>query len=139
MQDQPTALELVAAVREFLQNEILPAVGDQRLRFRALVAVNVLGIVERELPHEEARLREEWARLRALDGLTAETAQAPASLDELRQDVRGRMAALCERIRSGAADEGPWREEVLAFVRRSVEEKLLVNNPKYLARVTGDG
>jgi hypothetical protein len=138
MQDRPTAPELLAALREFLQNEILPAIGDQRLRFRTLVASNVLSIVERELAHEEAFLRDEWARLVALDGILAEPAQLPCGLAELRDDVRARTAALCVAIRAGAADEGPWRAAVFAHVRRSVAEKLLVNNPKYLERVSDE-
>lgn len=137
MHDQPTALEIVAAVREFLQNEILPAIGDQRLRFRTLVAANALSIVERELPLEEAQLRAEWARLVALGGGTPDRSRAPAGLAELRAEVLARTAALCEQIRAGAADDGPWRAEVLAHVRRSVEEKLAASNPKYLAAAKG--
>jgi hypothetical protein len=135
MQDQPTALELIAAVREFLHGEIIPTLQDQRLRFRALVAANVLSVVERELPLEAAQLRDEWVRLAALDGGPADPAAAPADLAALRADVHARTAALCARIRAGAADAGPWRAAVLAHARRSVEEKLRVNNPKYLARM----
>ena len=47
--DRPTAAELVEAVREFLETEILPALDDHRLRFRTLVAINGLGIAQREL------------------------------------------------------------------------------------------
>jgi uncharacterized protein DUF6285 len=136
MQDQPTALELIAAVREFLQGEIVPALQDHRLRFHALVAANVLSIVERELPIEAAQLRDEWARLVALDGESAGPASAPAGLPELRASVRARTEALCARIRAGEADAGPWRATVLDHARRSVEEKLRVNNPRYLERVT---
>ena len=46
--DRPSAGELAAAVREFLEAELLPTLDDQRLRFRTLVAMNALGIVERE-------------------------------------------------------------------------------------------
>jgi hypothetical protein len=47
--DRPAAAELVAAVREFLEQEILPGLDDPRLRFRTLVAMNALGIAVREL------------------------------------------------------------------------------------------
>jgi hypothetical protein len=50
MTDRPTARELAAAVHEFLEAEILPALDDQRMRFRTLVAMNALSIVERESP-----------------------------------------------------------------------------------------
>ena len=46
--DRPTAAELATAVREFLEAEILPSLDDHRLRFRTLVAMNALSIVERE-------------------------------------------------------------------------------------------
>ena len=47
--DRPTPQELAEAVREFLQTEILPILDDHRLKFRTLVAINGLGIAEREL------------------------------------------------------------------------------------------
>jgi aminoglycoside phosphotransferase (APT) family kinase protein len=47
---RPSAGELAAAVREFLEKEILPTLDDHRLRFRTLVAMNALSIVERESP-----------------------------------------------------------------------------------------
>jgi hypothetical protein len=48
--DRPNARELAAAVREFLETEILPTIEDHRLRFRTLEAMNALSIVERESP-----------------------------------------------------------------------------------------
>ena len=49
LHDRPTPQELAEAVREFLQEEILPILDDHRLKFRTLVAINGLGIAEREL------------------------------------------------------------------------------------------
>lgn len=54
MTDRPVAGELAAAVREFLEAELLPTLDDHRLRFRTLVAMNALSIVERECPPPEA-------------------------------------------------------------------------------------
>lgn len=51
--DRPTAAELVEAAREFLESEVLPQAADRRLRFRTLVAINALGIVQRELESVE--------------------------------------------------------------------------------------
>jgi hypothetical protein len=48
--DRPNARELAAAVHEFLETEILPVLDDPRMRFRTLVAMNALSIVERESP-----------------------------------------------------------------------------------------
>jgi hypothetical protein len=70
MSDRPNARELAAAVRAFLEEEILPTLDDHRLRFRTLVAMNALSIVERESPEAEAPNEEEWAlarRIRADD------------------------------------------------------------------------
>jgi hypothetical protein len=39
---------------------------------------------------------------------------------------------LTAKIRAGEADDGAWRREVLALVRRSVEDKLSIANPRYL-------
>jgi hypothetical protein len=47
--DRPTPAELIEAVREFIEAEILPTVDDHRLRFRTLVAANALAIAGREL------------------------------------------------------------------------------------------
>jgi Domain of unknown function (DUF6285) len=44
----PTTEELVKAVREFLQQDVMPST-DARLSFQARVAANVLAQVEREL------------------------------------------------------------------------------------------
>jgi len=50
MTDRPNARELAEAVHEFLEKEILPTLDDPRMRFRTLVAMNALSIVERESP-----------------------------------------------------------------------------------------
>jgi hypothetical protein len=68
--DRPTPQELAEAVREFLQQEILPLVDDPRLRFRTIVAINGLGIAERELWATAAPREEDWElarRIRAGD------------------------------------------------------------------------
>lgn len=70
MSDRPTARELAAAVREFLETEVLPLLDDPRMRFRTLVAMNALSIVERESPPPEPPTDEEWElarRIRAGD------------------------------------------------------------------------
>jgi hypothetical protein len=66
MHDRPTALELLEAVTEFLASEVAPALDDQRLRFRTLVALNALGIAYRELEAgEQAAGGEDMAVLAA--------------------------------------------------------------------------
>jgi hypothetical protein len=73
--DRPNAAELVEATHEFLEREILPALEDRRLRFRTLVAMNALGIAQRELesteqdPLRAEELAELARRIRAGDVL----------------------------------------------------------------------
>ena len=54
MHDRPTPRELVEAVREFLGTEIVPLLDDHRIKFRTIVALNALGIAERELAATQA-------------------------------------------------------------------------------------
>jgi hypothetical protein len=71
--DRPSPVELVDAVREFLEDEILPMLDDHRLKFRTLVAMNGLAIAQRELEAGEetglgaGELGELAARIRAGD------------------------------------------------------------------------
>jgi hypothetical protein len=68
--DRPTPRELAVAVREFLQDEVLPTLDDHRLKFRTLVAINGLGIAERELRATAEPREHDWElarRIRAGD------------------------------------------------------------------------
>jgi len=129
LQDRPTVLELLAAVRTFLEEDIVPGL-EGRQRFHVLVSANVLGILERELGGEEAALLAEWTRLARLLGLGG--AQPPERMTALRAAVGELTEQLAERIRRGDADAGQWAEAVRAHVRETVVEKLRVANPRYL-------
>ena len=107
--DVPTAAELVAAVREFLEGDVMGAT-EGRVRFHARVAANVLGMVERELELGSAQA---GAHAAALAGLGV--------ADE---------AALAGAIRDGSLDDR--LDEVAAVVRATVRAKLEVANPRYL-------
>lgn len=107
--DAPNAAELVEAVREWLERDVLPAT-DGRLRFHARVAVNVLAMVERELQLGPAQAEAHAARLATL-----------GCADD---------AELARRIRDGSLDDR--LDEVRALVRDSVRDKLRVANPAYL-------
>jgi hypothetical protein len=109
MHDRPTAVELVAAVREFLERDVFPSV-DGRVQFHTRVAMNALAMVERELelgPAQAARHDADLASLGVAD-----------------------EAALAAAIRSGALDDR--MDDVRDVVRRTVRAKLEVANPKYL-------
>ncbi len=127
MQDRPTYDELLAAVERFLDDEVV-ANSEGARRFQARVAANVVRIVRRELEAEESHLAGEWAGLDELLG----PQEAPQGRAALREAIKARTAELCERVRRGDADRGPFREAVLAQVRRTVREKLLVSNPGWL-------
>ena len=129
MQDRPTALELLKAVERFLDEQVVPNT-EGTIRFHARVSANVMRIVARELEQEEGSLSAEWARLEDLLG----AADPPATLAALREGVRERTEALCEKIRAGEADSGPFRERVMTHVRQTVREKLAVTNPDWAAR-----
>lgn len=109
LHDRPTLEELVVAVREFLESDVMEAT-EGRVRFHTRVAVNALGMVERELQlgREQAD-----AHQRALASLGV-------------ADDAGLAAA----IREGRLDDRA--DEVVAVVRAAVRAKLEVANPRYL-------
>jgi hypothetical protein len=118
MQDVPTAAELIEAVREFLEEDV-HATAEGRTKFHARVAMNVLGIVQRELELGPASDEAEHARL--LDLLP--DADRGASLAELN-------AELAVRIREGAF--GDSREALVTHLRETISDKLAIANPRYL-------
>jgi len=132
MQDRPTYLELIDAVRHFLEHDAVPALEGTR-KFHARVAANVLAIVGRELGAEAEQLQAEWKRLDAL----LDPIPMPDDLQALKESLRRRTDTLSERIRRGDADQGPWRRAVIDHVRQTVIEKLTVANPKFLGGESG--
>jgi hypothetical protein len=132
MNDRPTAPELLSAARVFLESELLPTLTDARLRFQTLVTANVLAIVERELLAEEEHLLAEWQAL-------APGESVPARLAELRQAVRAANERLCEQVRRGDFDQPERFRALCAEMRRVVERKLEVTNPRYLAGFRAGG
>jgi hypothetical protein len=127
MQDRPTAIELLDAVRGFVERDVIPAL-DGTAKFHARVAANVLAIVARELALDEPQLVAEWQRLDQL----LDPAPLPADPAARRAALWARTEALCARIRAGDADAGPFREAVIAHLAATVREKLAIANPKLL-------
>lgn len=107
--DAPSAGQLVEAVREWLERDVLPAT-EGRLHYHARVAMNALSIVERELEVSEA--------------------QRDAHLDRLALLGVADDSELAAGIRSGRFDDR--MDEVRELVWQSVRDKLVVANPKYL-------
>ena len=121
MQDPPTYDELLAAVEHFLRDEVMPNIAGAR-SFHARVAANALGIVRRELQHEDEQLAREWDGLDSLLGAV----ERPQGRSALREALAERNAELCERIRAGDASDA-----VVAHVTQTVRDKLLVTNPSW--------
>jgi Domain of unknown function (DUF6285) len=108
--DSPSATGLVEAVREFLQGDVLGAT-EGRVQFHTRAAINVLGMVERQLQLGRRQADDHAAGLARL-----------GYADE---------AALATAIREGRVAEGDLAD-VAAFVRQTVRAKLEVANPRYL-------
>ena len=94
--DMPDAAALVEAVREFLERDVMAAT-EGRVQFHARVAVNVLGMVEREIT------------LGARSACRARARGWPGSASAASAD-------LADAIRSGALDDRV--DEVREFVTR---------------------
>ncbi len=103
---QPTAAELVAAVADFLDNDVRTAC-DGKVGFHARVAANVLRIVERELLDDTA-----GAARAALENL--------GFTDEV---------SLSRAIRAGLLDERG--EDVMGCLRILVHHRLSIAHPDY--------
>lgn len=130
MQDRPTAVELLDAVRHFLESDVVPALEGPK-KFHARVAANVMRILAREWELEEAQMRAEWESLAVLLG---EAASRPEERAALRAELGRLDERLCERIRGGDADAGPWRTAVLRHLRLVVRHKLEIASPAMLER-----
>jgi alcohol dehydrogenase class IV len=130
MQDRPTSVELLEAAADFVDREIVPAIEGAR-QFQARVVANVMRIVAREIQMEDLAVRVE---VKALARLLGRDAPHLHSLDDLHKASASMGEELSARIRTGDADSGQWRAEVLSVVRKSVEDKLKIANPRYLEK-----
>ena len=113
-QDPPKAPVLLEAVREWLQDELLPEASGGRA-FHLRVAINMLSIVERELTDGATLDAEERQRLVALLGHEGD-------LDDLNRE-------LCVQIRDGKRTGRD--ENLLEHLRATTKAKLRVANPRY--------
>jgi len=107
--DRPTAAELLEALHEWMERDLLPGV-DGRLQFHTRVAINMIDIVRRELelgPDQEVQHQEVLASFGMNDD-----------------------AELAAAIRDGAFDAN--LVDVLNRLRPVVEDKVRVANPRYL-------
>jgi Domain of unknown function (DUF6285) len=123
MMDQPSMLELVTAVRDFIEQRAMPELKGHTA-FHARVAANALGIVKRELETGGQAAEDERMRLKTLLN------QDGALMDLNRE--------LCRRIREGAIGlDSPGLAEHLTLTTR---DKVAIDQPNYsgLRRLLAD-
>jgi hypothetical protein len=114
MMDQPSILELVDAVRAFLEQRAMPELKGHTA-FHARVTANALGIVSRELKFGPGFAADEHKQLVALLGMDA-------PLDVLNRE-------LCRRIKAAEIDlDTPGLMEHLIAATRN---KVAVDQPHY--------
>lgn len=111
--DRPDALELIEAVSDFLQQDVMGAVSGQ-LAFHVRVAANALRISARELRGALTHQGDHAARLSRF-GCADDHALAAA-------------------IRSGALDDR--YDELASEMRQMVWDKIQVVNPRYVTPYT---
>ena len=114
MMDQPAMLELVRAVRDFIETRAMPELKGQTA-FHARVAANALGIVVRELEHGGVSKEEEHKRLVALLG-------CEGTVEELNRE-------LCKRIREGAM--GLDTPGLARHLEKTTRDKVEIDQPNY--------
>jgi hypothetical protein len=114
MMDQPSALELVTAVREFIEKHAMPELQG-RTAFHARVAANALAIVARELEQAAPAADGESQRLQSL-------LKQGGTLDALNRE-------LCRQIRSGQI---AWNDPALAaHLTSATLAKVAIDQPNY--------
>ena len=124
MQDEPTPIELIKAVADFLRSELAPQISGHTA-FKLRVAINALDLVTRQLALARASDAAEAARLSPLLGVRG-------SLDELN-------LALADRIATGEVDlQTPGLADHLW---QTTMDKLAVDQPNYASyrRELGEG
>jgi len=107
--DAPSSTELLEAVREWIDREVIPST-DGRLRFHARVASNVIAMVEREIDLGPTQAAEHQQRLDQLG--VADDAELAAAIRDRRFDDRS--------------------DELRSLLAEMVADKLAVANPGYV-------
>lgn len=114
MQDQPSAIDLVEAVSEFIRNHAMPQLQGHTA-FHALVAANALDIVKRELTVGPSAGEEELSRLKTLLG-------EEGSLEELNRKLSAKIESGELTLETPGLKEHLWKTTLT---------KLAIDQPKY--------
>ena len=114
MMDQPSIIEIVDVVRDFLEKRAMPELKGHTA-FHARVAANALGIVSRELKLGPKSMGEEKARLSQLLG-------REGTLEELNRE-------LCRQIRDGMI--GLETKGLKKHLDMTTRDKVAIDQPTY--------
>ena len=123
MQDEPTPIELIKAVADFLRNDITPLMSGHSA-FKLRVAINALDLVTRQLTLEEGSDANEAERLTSLLGMQG-------SVVELNRTLAERIAKAEVNLATPGLAEHLWQTTM---------DKLAVDQPNYASykRELGD-
>lgn len=125
MQDIPDKATLLGAVRRFLKSDLASTIDDPALRFRVLIAANLLGVVSRELELEHDHHLAEVTRLASLlEGLDVEALSDLHGDTQRREALSPLYARLLEETDSDEA-------ALFSHVKQTLAEKLEVVNPRF--------
>lgn len=116
MQDQPTAVELLEIVAQFIRDEVVPQLSAHSA-FNARVAANAIDIVRRELMLSPRANGLEVERLEALLGETG--------------DLETLNRRLCARIAAG--EIGLSTPGLADHLWQTTLDKLAIDQPNYAA------
>lgn len=136
MYDRPTIAELMDAIRNHLETQIIPAVHDDRkLYYQTLIAANLMKIIEREMQTGAEQLREEWTRLNFVQGVDM---LYPGDSNKVRDSLAERNRQLCEEIKAGRYDYQPKRAALSEHLLVTTRQQLEVSNPKFLETLAAE-
>jgi Domain of unknown function (DUF6285) len=114
MQDEPTPIELIKAVADFLRTDIAPQLSGHDA-FNLRVSINALDLVTRQLALEQGGNAAESARLSRLLGLQG-------TLGELNRELADRIARGELDLQTRGLAEHLWQTTM---------DKLAVDQPNY--------
>src|SRR5258706_8959235 len=123
MQDEPTPIELIKAVADFLRNDIAPMISGHNA-FNLRVSINALDLVTRQLTLEQDSDAAEAARLSRLLGMQG-------SLTELNRTLADHIANAQLDLQTPGLADHLWQTTM---------DKLAVDQPNYASykRELGD-
>ncbi|MGB5905426.1 MAG: DUF6285 domain-containing protein [Xanthobacteraceae bacterium] len=114
MQDEPTPIELLNAVAEFLRNDIAPKISGASV-FKLRVATNAIDLVVRQLELSEPRAADELTRLVKLLGENG-------SLVDLNRKLADSIATGTVDLQTPGLADHLWQTTM---------DKLAVDQPNY--------